>query len=404
VLPAGDPGSGSPTFPTPREGAAALSFPSALVGRGTVSASDTIVFGGRDAHGSYLNEIWVLRAYNGTISQTGVHWAGYGNGQLGTGVSASGSGVSLQYQTQCAQQLIPTSASSTLSTSTTRVGSPGETGTPISSNVATFDVSIGHKILSSVSLVLALAATILVRLFSPSASNTSTVEHHPGLLYVAIPASVVAYAVGVAGFAISLASTTRSLPNLQRRNGTSPDTFLKTIHGQAGLALFVGLYGIVPILALSLWFARRSTHASSGSQVDDDAHGKSSQDSGPLTGEKDAPVARRPASPAQSAPEVHSAESSTSERDRRQRTQSVPGLFPGWIRDRKSSENSESGPTNSSRGFEVLNRPRRASGGTALYPTRDFTHRPRADLIRSLGDISWLERRRSVGVVVSYDD
>ena len=403
VLPAGDPKSGSPTFPTPREGAAALSIPSALVGD-VVSASDTIVFGGRDANGSYLNDIWILRAYNGTISQSGDHWAGFGNGQLETGISASGSGVLVQYQTKCAQQLFPTSTSSTTSTTTSEMGSPIQTGILPSSNIAIFDVSIGHKILSSVSLVLALAATILFRLFSPAASKTSTSGHHPGLLYVAAPAGIAAYVVGVAGFAMSLTSTTRSTSKLQQRDGTSSDTFLKTVHGQAGLALFAGLYGIVPLLALSLWIARRFTHGSPDSQGDDDAHRKSSQDIRPLTGEKDPPSARRPASPAQSAPEAHSAESSASGRDRRQRTQSVPGLFPGWTRDRNSSENSESCPASSSKGFEVLNRPRRASGGMALYPTRDGTHRPRPDLVRSLGDISWLERRRSVGVVVSKHD
>ena len=370
-----------------------------------MSASDTIVFGGRDAEGSYLNEIWLLRAYNGTITQSGVHWTGFGDGQLTTGVSASGSGVSVQYQSQCAQQLKPTSTSSTSSTAvTTGTKSSGQTGTPLPSNMVTFDVSTGHKILSPVSLALALAATIVFRLFSPAAGHSSDAARHPGLLYLAAPASVVAYGVGVAAFAISLTSTTRFSSGLQRRAGTSSNTFLKTAHGRAGLALFVGLYGIVPMLALSLWLTRRFTRALPESQADDDANGKTSQDTGPLTGEKDLPTAARPVSPAQSAPEVHSAESSTSVRDRRQRTQSVPGLFPGWTRDRKSSENLEPSPATSSKGFEVVNRPRRASGGTTLYPPRDFTHRPRTELIRSLGDISWLERRRSVGVVVSADD
>lgn len=405
VLPAGDPGSGSPTFPTPREGAAALSFPSALVGGSMVPASDTIVFGGRDAQGSYLNEVWILRAYNGTITQSGSKWPGFGNGQLETGVSASGAGVSIQYQSQCAQSLNPTSTSSSTSGTTTGVGSPSQTGSPGPSKLSTFNVSNGHKILSPVSLALALAVIIIARLASPAVDNSISTEYHPVLLYVTAFAGMVAYAAGIAGFAISLTSTTRSSPTFQRRDGTSPDVFLKTVHGQAGLALFIGLYGLVPILTLSLWVARRITCIPPVSQVYDDAQGKSShdQDSGPLTGEKDPATARRPASPAQSAPEVPSTTSS-SVRDRRLRTQSVPGLFPGWTRDKESSENSEAGPSTSSKGFEVVNRPRRASGGMVLYPPRDFTHRPRVDLIRSLGDISWLERRRSVGVVVSKDD
>jgi hypothetical protein len=404
LLPAGDPGSGIPTFPTPREGAAALSFPSALVGGRAVPASDTIVFGGRDANGSYLNELWLLRAYNGTITQSNSSWPGFGNGQLATGVSASGAGVSVQYLTQCAPQLTPTSTQSTTVTpGTTSAASPGATGSPLTSNLPTFDVSLGHKVLSPVSLALVLATTVIVRFFSPAADQTPNVAHHPAFLYIAIPACVASYAAGVAGFVISLTSTARLSPTLQRRGGTSPDTLLKTVHGQAGLALFVGLYGLVPILALSLWLARRVTQSPPESQVDDDAQGKISQDSGPPTGEKDSPIPRRPASPATSAPEAPSTAPS-SVRDRRLRTQSVPGLFPGWTRDRESSENSEPGPSTPSKGFEVMNRPRRASGGMGLYPPRDFTPRPRADLIRSLGDISWLERRRSVGVVVSEDN
>ena len=315
--------------------------------------------------------------------------------------------MSIQYQSQCAQQLASTSTSAISSTGTTATsgGSPSNTAAPLASNSATFDVSAGHKILSPVSLAVALVATVIARLAFPPADYSPTTEYHPALLYVAAAASVVAYAAGVAGFAISLTSTTRTSPtsaNLQRRSGTSPDIFIKTAHGQAGLAFFVGLYGLVPLLALSLWVARRVTCVSHETQVDDDVPGKSLQDQecGPLTGEKDSAAARRPVSPAQSAPEVPSTTAS-SVRDRRQRTQSVPGLFPGWTRE--PSEHSEPGPSTASKGFEVMNRPRRASGGMALYPPRDFTHRPRVDLIRSLGDISWLERRRSVGVVVSTD-
>lgn len=44
ILPSGDPGSsGSITFPTPREGAAGLSFSQALVGNSRNNSADTIV-------------------------------------------------------------------------------------------------------------------------------------------------------------------------------------------------------------------------------------------------------------------------------------------------------------------------------------------------------------------------
>ncbi|KAI6164850.1 hypothetical protein EDD17DRAFT_1558345 [Pisolithus thermaeus] len=102
ILPAGDPGTtGVPAYPTPREGAVALSYTGALVGSNSGVGSDTIVFGGEDENGNYLNEIWILRAYNGTITSS--------NAFLGC---ANGAGVTVQYMTQCAVSLItPTSFS-----------------------------------------------------------------------------------------------------------------------------------------------------------------------------------------------------------------------------------------------------------------------------------------------------
>ncbi|KAF8592581.1 hypothetical protein K439DRAFT_1504033 [Ramaria rubella] len=407
VLPAGDPAPGKPVFPTPREGAAALAFPSALVGENRPFSSDTVVFGGRDAQGNYMNDIWILRAYNGSITQSGEHWTGFGNGVLETGVSASGTGVSVQYLSQCAQPLKPTPTSSSGKSSSTRQTqtqtqtqtATSQTGLPLASTFPAFEVSTAHRLLSPLSIALVLAATILVRLFSP-VFNSASKERHLAFAYVAVPAGLVAYAVGVAGFTISLTSTTRVPSALQRRTGTSSNTFLRTPHGRAGFALFVGLYGFVPILALVLWVFRWIKHTPREIQVEDDTHGQTFPETGPISNEKDSnsPSVMRAASPAQSAPEVHSTASSV--RDRRQRAQSGPGLFPKWTRDREPSEKSE---PSSSKGFEVVNRPRRASGGTPLYPLRDVAQRPRADVVRSLNDISWLERRRSVSAVGELD-
>ena len=96
VLPAGDPGTtGTPAFPSPREGAAVFSFTSALVGSDRSTATDTIVFGGRDENNNYLSELWILRAYNGVIQSSGEHWSGYGDGKLTTGTNATGAGVTI---------------------------------------------------------------------------------------------------------------------------------------------------------------------------------------------------------------------------------------------------------------------------------------------------------------------
>lgn len=404
VLPAGDPVSpgGQQTFPSPRDGAAALSFPSALVGANRQIASDTIVFGGRDSHGTYLNDIWILRAYNGSISHSNDHWSGFGNGNLETGISASGTGVSVQYLPQCAQQLKPTPSSSSPATSPNSASGtnlPGQTTAPTPTPTEPFDVGIVHKLLCPLSISLALVATILARLSAPSIHQSpGSTERRAAFAYVAIPAGVVAYAIGVAGFAISLTSTTRSTSGLQRRDGTSADTFLKTVHGQAGFALFLGLYGLVPAFALGLWLARWRTKAPPARPVDDDTNRNDPDEAGAVgAGEKELSGMRRAVSPAQSAPDVHSTESSIL--DRRQRAHSGPGLFPGWT-GRDASEGSEHGRETPTKGFEVVNRPRRASGGMALYTPKDIFHRPRTEIVRSLSDISWLERRRSLGAVV----
>ena len=112
ILPAGDPGSDGKTqsFPIPREGAVAVSSPHALVGANPSVGADILVFGGQDAQGNYLNDLWLLRGYQAALSQTNQSWSGSG-GSLGTGVDASGTGVTVQYMTSCAQALTPSSSS-----------------------------------------------------------------------------------------------------------------------------------------------------------------------------------------------------------------------------------------------------------------------------------------------------
>ena len=61
VLPSGDPGTrNGSSFPSPRQGAAAFASSIGLVGSSRPSFSDTIVFGGRDASGTYLSEVSVV--------------------------------------------------------------------------------------------------------------------------------------------------------------------------------------------------------------------------------------------------------------------------------------------------------------------------------------------------------
>ncbi|EKM59169.1 uncharacterized protein PHACADRAFT_86460, partial [Phanerochaete carnosa HHB-10118-sp] len=158
ILPAGDPVDGHPTFPSPREGAAVFSLGQPLVG--SAAASDTIVFGGKDATGNYLSEVWVLRAYNGTISQSNATWSGFGNGQLQGGPSANGQGVTIQYMSSCASAISQPSGTGSSSghspTSSSKPPSPTNTGQPIP--VSRFDTSTVHKSLAPVSAALILPA------------------------------------------------------------------------------------------------------------------------------------------------------------------------------------------------------------------------------------------------------
>lgn len=377
LLPTGDPSSPN-MFPEPRIGAASLAFNTALVGLDRSSASDTIIFGGQDSTGRYLNDIWILRAYNSTITHSGEKWPGFGDGEVQAGTTASGAGVTVSYLTQCAQNLVASSSSST-SVSGSPSGQnhqPNPTGvqTPQGTLRSEFDTSILHKTLSPISLAIAFVSIILIRLSFPAISaNPSSMEHRLGTLYLGIIIGIIAYAVGIVGFVIALTST-KSITS-------SGGSFFRTSHGRAGLIFFLLFYAVTPLFFIFPWFRARISRGILYSNPHD-----SSQDSGAILGEKiGVNETQRVASPSQSAPEIHSLESSLP--SRRQRTNSGPGLFPRW-QDRNSSESSP--PV--TKGFEVVNRPRRSS-----------TNNRSREIVRSLNELSWLERRRSVGVVVSSE-
>ena len=69
-----------------------------------MAASDTIIFGGRDVNGTYLSDVWILRAYNATLTKTNATWSGF-QGSLQSGADANGQGVTVQYLSQCAAGL-----------------------------------------------------------------------------------------------------------------------------------------------------------------------------------------------------------------------------------------------------------------------------------------------------------
>ncbi|KAI0698541.1 hypothetical protein C8T65DRAFT_660527 [Cerioporus squamosus] len=387
VLPSGDPGSnGKPKYPVPRQGAAALSWSQPLVGDTSIPASDTIIFGGRDAAGNYLSDVWLLRAYNATLTKTNQTWSGFGSGSLATGISANGVGVTVEYMTECATSLgrssttsgSPTSGSS--ASSPTSTGSGSETGQASPSPQAfAYDTSTLHKSLAAVSIALFFPAVALYRLSSPSVGSSQLTDRNISLMYLGVVVGVAAYALGVVGLATSFTSITAMSPSSLARRSTSP-LHLQTTHAKAGLALFAGLYGLVPMLQLIALCLR-------GPELkDSEIEGRHRADS---TLEK-LSVNERAASPsARSEPTL----SNTGEGKRRVRSWAGIGTWAG-ITGRRSNETAtdEQTQTPSQRSFEVVNRPirqRRASGNSlAAFSDPRPSHRP-----RNLSDMSWLDPR-----------
>jgi hypothetical protein len=382
ILPSGDPGmSGNISFPSPREGAAVLSFSSNLVGDKQTTASDTIVFGGRDVSGNYLSEVWLLRAYNGAVTSSGQKWSGFGGGKLQTGVNANGAGVAVQYMTTCASAVAVSSFPSP-PTSTPKSTSPGS---QLSGQL--YDISITHKILAPVSVALLLPAIILLRFALPSTVLFPPAERNIALVYIAAFIGVGAYGVGIAGL-VSSFTTIQAIASIRKRS--SSDLILKTDHGMAGLVLFVCLYGLIPLLYL-LRARLRLLHRhrtkdniglSQGRDNSTDTREKLATATGDSTSvTPSVGIQTPPASP-------------------RRRTPSWGGysLWQGSrIQEPRASSDTESTMSVAAqpRPFEVVNRPqriRRASiNGLNFHPSTTP---------RSLVDLDWLDQRRSLNAVV----
>ncbi|KAG9317303.1 hypothetical protein JVU11DRAFT_1501 [Chiua virens] len=388
VLPAGDPGtSGVPTFPTPREGAVAYSFGEALVGNNRQGAADTIVFGGQDEHGTYLNEVWILRAYNGVITSSGQTLEG-SSGQLQTGLNANGTGVTVQYMTQCASQL------TSVPTPTSSPGAPSSTATSGTTHSSeSFNVSFVHKLTAPLSIALLFPAILVARLALPPANVTHQTNRRNPAFYLASVIAILAYGLGVAGLVTSFTSI-RSTVGVTKRSATS--LILRTPHGIAGLILVIALYVVVPLLFLFLFF--RPVQRLPGKEVERSeaaADRSNSADTAEKLGSNPAPRQTQypPSPPASPRVRLHSWGGSSFWLGRRSR-------------EGRTSIDSESmhssGPQ---RAFEVVNRParvRRASINGLAYPNIEVYQRVPV-VPRSLGDVDWLDRRRSLNAVNELD-
>ncbi|KAG1892464.1 hypothetical protein F4604DRAFT_1888314 [Suillus subluteus] len=376
VLPAGDPGQDDvQTYPTAREGAVALSYSQALVGSNKDVASDTIVFGGQDESGEYLTEVWILRAYNGSISSSGGTW-GAPSGALQTGIDANGANVTIQYITQCAVQLMSSS-------STTPSGSPA-TSSSGTQSYQSYDVSFTHKLLAPLSLAILLPSLLLLRLALPPAQTHRPTDRNLTLFYLSAIVALAAYGAGVGGLVSSFTS-------MSSTGTTTKRSILSTWHGVAGLALFIALYVMMPCLYL---FHLCCSPSQPLKEVSPEAI--TSRANSTDTAEKLAAYTATQQYP-------------LSQHSPRTRLHSWGGssfLLGRRSREGRTSTDSESmhssGPQ---RAFEVVNRPariRRSSTNGLAYPNTDAYQRvPVAP--RSLGDVDWLDRRRSLNAVNELD-
>ncbi|KAG2367392.1 hypothetical protein BDR07DRAFT_1351366 [Suillus spraguei] len=382
VLPAGDPGQDNvQTYPTPREGAVALSYSQALVGSDKDVASDTIVFGGQDESGEYLTEVWILRAYNGSISSSGGNW-GAPSGSLQTGINANGANVTIQYLTQCAVPLMS-------SGSTTSSGSPATT-TSSSQSYQSYNVSFVHKLLAPLSLAMLLPSLLLLRLALPPAQTHRLTDRNLALFYLSAIIALAAYGAGVGGFVSSFTSMSSTSTTMKR---STSRTVLPTGHGIAGFALFITLYVMMPFLYLFHLCC-------SPSQLPKEANPEAITSRANSTDTAEKLAAYTTTQHSHYPPSQHSP---------RTRLHSWGGssfLLGRRSREGRTSTDSESmhssGPQ---RAFEVVNRPartRRSSTNGLAYPNIDVYQRvPVAP--RSLGDVDWLDRRRSLNAVNELD-
>ncbi|KAG6817395.1 hypothetical protein H0H87_009039 [Tephrocybe sp. NHM501043] len=377
ILPSGDPGdSGKLTFPSPREGAAAFSYPSALVGRSRSIASDTLIFGGQDSAGNLLSEIWLLRAYNGILSPSQPTWSGFGNGRLQTGINANGAGVNVTYMTKCASQIATSSPTTTIPTVTPSASTPpsGNPSNATPSTVFEFNSSAVHKILAPVSLAIFQAAFLFFRFVSPLyQTGVSTLR----TIYASAVLSVFVYGSGIAGFVIAFTSISSQ---------SSGSKHLRTGHGIAGVVFFALLYLILPGLLLS---HACSTRRRAPLQQSETEKSNPARSPSPPEGFEtyDWPSSSAPQS-------IHQTPSSPTPR---QRTNSWgPSSMMQMSQEGRMSSDSESGHSPSpKRGFEVTNRPSRTRKASLLAQLDISSDR--------LREIDWLQRRRSLNAVGELD-
>lgn len=403
----------------PREGAVAYSSAKALFGNDATVASDIVVFGGQDANGTYLNDVWLLRSYHAALTSSNATWSAFGDGTLSTGVQASGSGVTIQYLSSCASPIGSSSISSGSSTSPTSPTSPTSSSPSSGSSNASiqfpFDAALGHKALSPISLTILLVTILAFRFSAPSASNEDTGVK---LLWLTGLLVFLAYVSGIVGLVLSFTTIT-STASVTLSKRSSSGTLLKTGHGKAALALFIVLYILLPFLA---YFRLRSMKKDNTTLIPSRQEPVTSKNldetgfSGLATPGKEKP--NRFARATSSSPDLTSnnATIDSAKQQRRSRTRSLfsgnmwPGLWPKENGERPSMESAgheSSASQVPQKSFEVMNRANRvrrlSSNGLNGHSTEEghTLHSAQPSVVRTLSDLDWLDRRQNVAAFVS---
>lgn len=262
------------------------------------------------------------------------------------------------------------SASSTSTPSFTTTASPGTT--------RSYNVATSHKVLAPVSIALLLPAVIFLRLALPSNAPSKCNSRHSSTLYAAAILIVIAFGTGIAALALSFTSM-KSAMTMQKR--TSTHATLTTGHGKVGLGLFVGLYGLVPILIA----LRYMLHSNDNDHQN--ARHPRPRASSIDTAEKLHAIST-----------LHGAGLQTPPALPRRRVHSWTGALWPSSRMPEDSDSEQSGPA-SPRPFEVTNRPQRTRRNHTA--SASVSHQLRPLTMHDIGDKSWMERRRSLSAVVS---
>lgn len=348
------------------------------------------MFGGQDANGTYLSEVWLLRAYDGVITKSGDQsWGSFGNGKLQSGPNANGAGVTNVYMDTCATQVSPDAPPS--SSTTSHGPSPTSSGNSNTAIVHPYNVGIIHKILAPLSIALALPVILVYRLSTPSLKSSLESSPSPSSVFILLIPAFFIFGLGIAGLITSFTSISYN-PSRDKRAESS--LHLRTGHGLVGVALAAAFYVTIPAVFLFSLLTRR--HSDKRNPLSQGEAEKSVVKSPvPSTLMLDGNLDHQP-------PLNHS------------RSQSSTGLLQFWKRSMDRSRSSDADgeefgvrdpPTpRQSRGFEVVNRPKnahRASSHSMSGLTDHSLGHTGTRATMRLGDISWLSRRRMVNSVVS---